>query len=79
MIIFTKRLGYALTFFTLESVFPLVVLSVGIAHGIGFVLVYATAIGTAQKWFPPENRGFMGSIVVRYICPWTYYNGYENP
>ena len=49
--------GYSVTFFSLESNFFLVVLSVGICHGIGFCLVYATAVGVAQQWFPAHIRG----------------------
>ena len=41
----------------------MVVVSVGVCHGFGFIFVYAIAIGTAQKWFP-DNIGLMGSIVV---------------
>ena len=40
------------------------VLSTGVVHGIGFTLVYAVAIGTAQKWFPEKARGFIGSLVL---------------
>ena len=49
--------GYSLTYFTIDSVFPLVVLSVGGSHGLGFIFVYAIAIGTAQKWFPENMKG----------------------
>ena len=54
---FTLILGYSVTFFTLKSVFPLLIISMGICHGIGFCLVYATAVGVAQQWFPPKIRG----------------------
>ena len=50
--------GYSVTFFTLESNFFVVVLSVGVCHGIGFCLVYVTAVGIAQQWFPAHIRGF---------------------
>ena len=33
-------------------------------HGLGFSFVYATAIGAAQKWFPKNRKGFVGSIVL---------------
>jgi len=56
--------GYSLTYFTIDSVFPLVVFSIGGCHGIGFIFVYAVAIGTVQKWFPDNIKGLMGSIVV---------------
>ena len=49
--------GYSVTFFALESNFFLVVLSVGFCHGVGFCLVYATAVGVAQHWFPAQIRG----------------------
>ena len=66
------------TYFTIDSVFPLVVLSMGGSHGFSFIFVYAVAIGTAQQWFPENNNrkvkdekcflliftGLMGSIVV---------------
>ena len=55
--------GYTLTYFTIESSFPLVVVSVGACHGFGFIFVYAIAIGTVQNWFP-DNVGLMGSIVL---------------
>ena len=32
--------GYTLTYFSLDSVFPLVVLSIGCCHGFGFVFCY---------------------------------------
>ena len=49
--------GYSLTYFTIDSVFPLVVLSVGGSHGFGYIFVYAIAIGTAQKWFSDDIKG----------------------
>ena len=57
--------GYSCTFFALESVFGLVVLTMGACHGLGFIFVYTIANGTAQKWFPPEVRGLIASIVSR--------------
>ena len=51
--------GYSVTFFSLESNFFLVVLSVGVCHGVGFCLVYVTAVGVAQQWFPAHIRGFI--------------------
>ena len=60
-----NSVGYSCTYFSLESVFPVAVLTTGVVHGLGFVLTYAVAIGTAQKWFHPDIRGFMGSLVVR--------------
>ena len=33
-------------------------------HGIAFSFVYATAIGAAQKWFSPENKGLIASLVI---------------
>ena len=29
------------------------------------MLVYSVSVGTAQSWFPPESRGFIGSLVLR--------------
>ena len=55
--------GYSVTFFSLESNFFLVVLSVGVCHGVGFTLVYATAVGVAQQWFPAHIRGFTAFYV----------------
>ena len=37
--------GYTLTYFSLDSVFPLVVLSIGCSHGFGFVFCYAVRCG----------------------------------
>ena len=39
--------GYSLTYLNINSVFPLVVLSVG----------NAITIGTAQKWLPENRKG----------------------
>ena len=39
-------------------------MTTGVVHGVGFMLVYAVAIGTAQKWFPEKARGFIGSLVL---------------
>ena len=50
--------GYSVTFFSLESNFFLVVLSVGVCHGVGFCFVYVSAVGVAQQWFPAHIRGF---------------------
>jgi len=55
--------GYTSPFFALESYFWLVVLTIGACHGVAFVTVYSVANGTAQKWFPPERRGLIASIV----------------
>ena len=57
--------GYSLTFFALDSLFVVVVFTVGACHGLGFIFVYTIANGTAQKWFPPEVRGLVASIVAR--------------
>jgi hypothetical protein len=35
-----------------------------VSHGIAFSFVYATAIGAAQKWFRPENKGLIASLVI---------------
>jgi len=56
--------GYSVTFFSLESNFFLVVLSVGVCHGVGFCLVYVTAVGVAQQWFPAHIRGLISSLVI---------------
>ena len=52
-----------MTYFTAQLWFPLAILSLA-CHGIAFAFVYATAIGAAQKWFSPENKGLVGSLVV---------------
>merc|ERR1711892_1004289 len=52
-----------LTYFTVKYWFPLAIMSLA-CHGIGFSFVYATAIGAAQKWFPQQRKGLVGSIVV---------------
>ena len=59
IIVVVKNLsaGYSLTYFTIDSVFPLVAFSVGGCHGFGFIFVYAVAIGTTQKWFPENIKG----------------------
>ena len=58
--------GYSVTFFSLESNFFLVFLSVGVCHGVGFCLVYVTAVGVAQQWFPAHIRG-VNTFYVREI------------
>ena len=55
--------GFMLTYFTIKFWFPLAVVSLA-AHGLAFSFVYATAIGAAQKWFPQNKRGFVGSFVL---------------
>ena len=52
-----------LTWLTIKYWFPLAVLSLS-THGLAFSFVYATAIGAAQNWFPPDRRGFVGSFVL---------------
>ena len=52
-----------LTYFTVKYWFPLAIISLA-CHGIGHSFVYATAIGAAQKWFPQQRKGLVGSIVV---------------
>ena len=52
-----------LTWVTVKFMFPLAILSLSL-HGLAFSFVYATAIGAAQNWFPPNRRGFVGSIVL---------------
>ena len=56
-------LSFMSTYFTIKLWFPLAILSLA-AHGLAFSFVYATAIGAAQKWFPQNKRGFVGSIVI---------------
>jgi len=56
-------IGFMLTYFTVKYWFPLAIMSLA-CHGIGFSFVYATAIGAAQKWFPQQRKGLVGSIVV---------------
>eukprot|EP00092_Neocalanus_flemingeri_P002113 GFUD01002253.1.p1 GENE.GFUD01002253.1~~GFUD01002253.1.p1 ORF type:complete len:322 (-),score=75.54 GFUD01002253.1:455-1420(-) len=56
-------LGFMLTYLTVKSWFLFAILSLS-CHGIGFSFVYATAIGAAQSWFPPERKGLVGSVVV---------------
>ena len=55
--------GFMLTYFTIKSWFVLAILSLA-AHGLAFSFVYATAIGAAQRWFPQNKRGFVGSFVL---------------
>ena len=57
--------GYSSTYFALHSSFWLVVFTIGVCHGLAFVSVYAVANGAAQRWFPPERRGLIASIVAR--------------
>ena len=52
-----------LTWLTAKFMFPLAILSLSL-HGLAFSFVYATVIGAAQNWFPPDRRGFVGSIVL---------------
>eukprot|EP00092_Neocalanus_flemingeri_P012275 GFUD01013231.1.p1 GENE.GFUD01013231.1~~GFUD01013231.1.p1 ORF type:complete len:473 (+),score=82.72 GFUD01013231.1:152-1570(+) len=56
-------IGFAATYFTSQLWFPLAILTLS-CHGIAFSFAYATAIGAAQKWFSPENKGLVGSLVV---------------
>ena len=56
-------IGFAATYFTAQLWFPLAILTLA-CHGIAFSFAYATAIGAAQKWFSPEKKGFVGSLVV---------------
>lgn len=56
-------LGFGLTYFTVQYWFPLAILSLG-CHAIGFSFAYATAILAAQKWFTPDRKGLVGSIVI---------------
>ena len=56
-------IGFMLTYFTVQSYFPLAILTLA-AHGLAFCFVYATSIGAAQKWFPKSQKGFIGSIVL---------------
>ena len=53
-----------LTYLTISSWFSMAIISLGAAHGLAFSFVYATAIGAAQKWFPQNKRGFVGSFVL---------------
>ena len=55
--------GFVLTYLALQHHFTLAILTLSL-HGIGFCLVYPTAIRTAQAWFPPERKGLVASIVV---------------
>jgi len=55
--------GFLLTALSVQYYYPLVVCTMSL-HGLGFSLVYATAIGAAQKWFPPRMKGFVGSLVL---------------
>jgi len=56
-------LGFMLTYLTVKHWFLFAILSLS-CHGIGFSFVYATAIGAAQSWFPPNRKGLVGSVVV---------------
>ena len=58
--------GYSCTYFALDSVFGLVVFTVGICHGLACTFIYTIVNGTAQKWFPPEVRGLVASFVMRW-------------
>ena len=51
------------TYFTAQLWFPLAIFSLSL-HGIAFSFVYATAIRAAQKWFRPENKGLVASLVI---------------
>jgi len=55
--------GYILTYITVQLHFAFAIFSLSL-HGVGFCLVYATAIRTAQAWFPLEKKGLIASIVV---------------
>ena len=58
-----SSLGFGLTYFTVQFWFPLAILSLS-CHAIGFSFAYATAIAAAQKWFSPQKKGLVGSIVI---------------
>ena len=60
---FCFSIGFMLTCLTVKYWFILAIISLA-CHGIGFSFVYATAIGAAQKWFPPHRKGLVGSLVV---------------
>ena len=55
--------GYILTYLTVQLHFVFAIFSLSL-HGVGFCLVYATAIRTAQARFPLEKKGLIASIVV---------------
>ena len=56
-------IGFMSTCLTVKYWFPLAIISLS-CHGIGFAFAYATAIGSAQKWFPQHRKGLVGSLVV---------------
>merc|ERR1711953_235074 len=55
--------GYMLTYYAVQYTFPTACLTMAL-HGAAFSLVYATAIRSAQSWFPRNRRGLVASIVV---------------
>jgi len=55
--------GFAATYFTSQRWFSTAILSLS-CHGIAFSFVYATAIKAAQKWFSPESKGLIASLVI---------------
>merc|ERR1719154_1006718 len=55
--------GFLLTGLSSRYSFPWAVVTLSM-HGIGFSLVYATAIGAAQNWFPAHMKGLIGSLVL---------------
>ena len=73
-------IGYVLTGLALDSHFAVVVLTLGVCHGVGFSLTYAQAIGAVMKvekrvwrsrtWnlrsvqWFPGDQGFMTSFAV---------------
>ena len=56
-------IGFMATYFSIRSHYAVAILTL-VLHGVGFMFIYGTAIGTAQKWFPHSRKGFMGSMVV---------------
>jgi len=55
--------GFLLTGLSSRYSFPWAVVTLSM-HGLGFSLVYATAIGAAQNWFPAHMKGLIGSLVL---------------
>lgn len=59
----TMSAGTALTYFTVDVSFPLVLLTYGLIFGFGISVGYIAMLSVGMKWFP-NNKGLVNGIVV---------------
>ena len=58
-------IGYVLTGLALDSHFAVVVLTLGVCHGVGFSLTYAQAIGAVMK---VEKKSGEAELEISGLC-----------